>query len=72
MGVAVAGGTGRVGAKLVSALEDRGHEAVALSRGRGVDLVTGEGLEDAIAGVDAVVDVTTIPSRRRWRSSSPR
>lgn len=55
--VAVAGATGQVGRRVVAALRRQGHEAVELSRGRGVDVLAGTGLEAALTGVDAVVDV---------------
>lgn len=58
MRVAVAGATGRIGALTMSALERDGHEAVPISRSHGVDLLTGGGLDAALAGVAAVVDVT--------------
>jgi uncharacterized protein YbjT (DUF2867 family) len=58
MRVAVAGGTGLVGQHRVAALRRAGHEAVVMSRSRGVDLVTGAGLDRAVEGVDAVIDVT--------------
>jgi uncharacterized protein YbjT (DUF2867 family) len=35
---------------------------VAAARGSGVDVLTGEGLGEALAGADAVVDVTNSPS----------
>ena len=63
MRVAVAGGTGRVGRPLVEALRRAGHDAVVLARSRGVDVVTGQGLDGALRGVDAVVDVTGAPVR---------
>jgi uncharacterized protein YbjT (DUF2867 family) len=56
MRIAVAGATGNIGARTVDALERAGHEVVPIARSVGVDLVTGEGLADALAGVDAVVD----------------
>jgi uncharacterized protein YbjT (DUF2867 family) len=61
MRIAVAGGTGLVGRPLVAALEGAGHEAVALSRSNGIDLLSGEGLVDALFGVDSVIDVTNTP-----------
>lgn len=61
--VAVAGGTGMVGSRLVAALRAAGHEVVVLSRSAGVDLVSGDGLAEALAGVEVVVDVTSTPSR---------
>ncbi len=57
--IAVAGGTGTVGAHVVAQARAAGHEAVVLSRTTGVDLVAGTGLADALAGVDVVVDVTS-------------
>ena len=57
MRVAVAGATGLVGRNVVASLTRQGHDPVALSRSRGVDLVAGTGLGTALAGVDAVIDV---------------
>jgi uncharacterized protein YbjT (DUF2867 family) len=54
MRIAVAGATGNTGARAVSALERDGHEAVGISRSLGVDLITGEGLDAALEGVDVV------------------
>jgi uncharacterized protein YbjT (DUF2867 family) len=56
MRVAVAGGTGLVGARVVEVLRAGGHEARALARSRGVDLMEVRGLDEALEGVDAVVD----------------
>lgn len=60
MKIAVAGGTGVVGRPTVARARAAGHEVVVLSRSHGVDLVTGEGLEAALHGVDAVIDVASI------------
>jgi uncharacterized protein YbjT (DUF2867 family) len=68
MRVAVAGATGNIGTLTVAALERDGHEAVRISRSLGVDLTTGEGLDGALAGVDAVVDVTNAPAADRSES----
>jgi uncharacterized protein YbjT (DUF2867 family) len=57
--IAVAGATGRAGRHVVDLLEARGHDVVAMSRSGGVDLVTGEGLADALTGVEVVVDAAT-------------
>lgn len=62
MRIAIAGGTGTVGAHIVRSAESAGHEAVVLSRAAGVDLVTGAGLD--LGGIDAVIDATG-PSTRR-------
>jgi uncharacterized protein YbjT (DUF2867 family) len=55
--IAIAGGTGLVGRHTAAALESAGHEPVILARSVGVDLVTGEGLDARLEGVDAVIDV---------------
>ena len=57
--IAVAGATGRVGRHVADVLEEQGYGVVRISRSTGVDVVTGEGLADALRGVEAVVDATT-------------
>jgi uncharacterized protein YbjT (DUF2867 family) len=57
--IAVAGGTGRVGRHVVEIAEERGHEVVPMSRSTGVDVVTGDGLAEALAGVDTIIDAST-------------
>jgi uncharacterized protein YbjT (DUF2867 family) len=57
--IAVAGATGRVGRHVVDLLEDGGHDVVGISRSLGVDLVTGEGLAEALDGVETVIDAAT-------------
>jgi uncharacterized protein YbjT (DUF2867 family) len=56
--IAVIGGTGLVGRHTVDALARGGHDPVVVARSRGVDLATGQGLDEALAGADAAVDVT--------------
>jgi uncharacterized protein YbjT (DUF2867 family) len=61
MRIAVVGATGTVGAPLVEGLAARGHEVRALSRHSSefpVDLTSGEGLDDALAGCEALVDAS--------------
>lgn len=65
MRVAVAGGTGLVGAMVVRALTEDGHVPVVLARSSGVDLVSGDGLDAAVAGAEAVVDVSNVTTARR-------
>ncbi|MGA5537146.1 SDR family oxidoreductase [Mycolicibacterium nivoides] len=65
MRIAVAGATGNIGARVVAALRGAGHEVVAISRSNGVDLSTGQGLDAALAGVQAVVDAISAPPTDR-------
>ncbi|MEU5163458.1 NAD(P)H-binding protein [Streptomyces sp. NPDC020875] len=65
MRIAVAGATGNIGRLTVAALDRNGHEVVGISRSLGVDLVTGEGLDAALTGVEAVVDATNNPPGER-------
>lgn len=58
MRIVVIGGSGRVGAKLVQTLRHRRHDVLAASPGSGVDTITGEGVAEALAGAQVVVDVT--------------
>ncbi len=68
MRIAVAGATGNIGgARTVAALERNGHDVVRISRSQGIDLLTGEGLDAALAGVDAVVDAISAPAHRSRR-----
>lgn len=62
MHIAVIGGTGLIGSRLVRDLDAAGHRAVAHSHSTGVDVITGEGLDAALAGADVVVDVTNSPT----------
>ncbi len=62
MRVAVLGGTGLTGRAVVEALARSGHEPVPLSRSSGVDAVAGTGLDAALAGARALVDVTNLPA----------
>jgi uncharacterized protein YbjT (DUF2867 family) len=62
MKIAVAGATGRVGHHVVDLLEAEGHDVVAMSRSHGVDVITGDGLAEALAGVQCIVDTATGPS----------
>jgi uncharacterized protein YbjT (DUF2867 family) len=63
--IAVAGATGRLGRHIVDVLEERGHDVVRISRTDGVDVVTGEGLAAALAGVDTVIDAAAYPSNEQ-------
>jgi uncharacterized protein YbjT (DUF2867 family) len=61
MKIVVIGGSGLIGTKVVSNLRQRGHEVVAGSPSTGVNTITGEGLADALAGAQVVVDVANAP-----------
>jgi uncharacterized protein YbjT (DUF2867 family) len=62
MKIIVVGGTGLIGSKLVSKLRQRGHDTVPASPDTGVNTISGEGLSDALAGADVVIDVSNSPS----------
>src|SRR6516164_7262008 len=62
MKIVVIGGSGLIGKKLVSRLRERGHEVVPASPSSGVNTLTGQGLSEALAGAQVVVDVANSPS----------
>jgi uncharacterized protein YbjT (DUF2867 family) len=66
--IAVVGGTGVVGRHVVEVASAAGHDAVVLARSRGVDLLTGEGLDGALAGAEAVIDASNVQTLSRRRS----
>ncbi|MGX1884949.1 SDR family oxidoreductase [Streptomyces sp. NPDC055287] len=70
MRIAVAGGTGLVGRFVVEELAAAGQEPVVLARSRGVDLVSGVGLDAAMAGVEAVVDVSNVTTSSARKACS--
>jgi uncharacterized protein YbjT (DUF2867 family) len=62
MKIIVIGGTGLIGAKTVAILRQGGHEVVAASPKSGVNTITGEGLKEAVAGAEVVIDLANSPS----------
>jgi uncharacterized protein YbjT (DUF2867 family) len=62
MKIVVIGGSGLIGSKLVTKLDEHGHETVAASPATGVNTLTGEGLADAVAGAAVLVDVSNAPA----------
>jgi uncharacterized protein YbjT (DUF2867 family) len=62
MKITVIGASGLIGTKVVDILTADGHDVVAASRGSGVDVLTGDGLAEALSGADALVDVVNSPS----------
>ncbi len=64
MRVAVAGGTGLMGQLVVKELTTTGHDPVVLARSRGVDLITGLGLDEKLSGCEALIDVSNVTTMR--------
>jgi uncharacterized protein YbjT (DUF2867 family) len=62
MKIVVIGGTGRIGSKTVAILRRGGHEVVAAAPQNGINTITGEGLNDAMAGTHVVIDLANSPS----------
>src|SRR5499426_2967808 len=62
MKIVVIGGTGLIGSKTIPNLRQAGHEAVAASPNTGVNTITGEGLKEAMAGTQVVIDLANSPS----------
>ena len=62
MKIVVIGGTGLIGSKLVTKLRADGHDPLAASPATGVDIITGKGLAEALAGAHVVVDVSNAPN----------
>ena len=68
MRIAVAGGTGAVGRHVVEVARERGHDPVVLTRSKGVDLTSSAGLGEALRGVTAAIDVTSVPTLKATES----
>jgi uncharacterized protein YbjT (DUF2867 family) len=62
MKIVVIGGTGLIGSKTVAILRQGGHEVVAASPQSGINTITGEGLQEAMAGTQVVIDLANSPS----------
>jgi uncharacterized protein YbjT (DUF2867 family) len=62
MKITIIGASGLIGTKVVDLLTAGGHDVVAASRGSGVDVLTGDGLAEALSGADALIDVVNSPS----------
>jgi uncharacterized protein YbjT (DUF2867 family) len=62
MKIVVIGGTGLIGSKTVPILRQKGHQVVAASPQSGVNTITGEGLKEAIADAQIVIDLANSPS----------
>lgn len=61
MKIVVIGGTGLIGTKVVANLRQKGHEVIAASPNTGVNTITGQGLAEALAGAQVVVDLANSP-----------
>ncbi|GAB4065135.1 SDR family oxidoreductase [Ancylobacter sonchi] len=62
MKIVIIGGTGLIGSKTVDRLRKRGHDVLPASPNSGVNTVTGEGLAQALAGAEVVLDLANSPS----------
>ena len=62
MKIVVVGGTGLIGSKVIEKLEQKRHEAIAAAPNTGVNTITGEGLKEAVAGAQVVIDLANSPS----------
>lgn len=62
MKIVVIGGTGLIGSKVVARLKQKGHDALAAAPNTGVNTITGDGLKEAMAGAQVVVDLANSPS----------
>lgn len=60
--IAIAGASGAIGQLTLQAAEEAGHEVIALDRRHGVDLLSREGLDAALAGAEAVIDTSQVCS----------
>lgn len=62
MRITVVGATGQIGSRVVRLLRDAGQDVVAASLSTGVDVLSGDGVAEAVAGAEVLVDVTNSPS----------
>ncbi|MFI1735322.1 SDR family oxidoreductase [Streptomyces acidicola] len=62
MRFAIIGGTGLIGSQVVKNLNAAGHEAIPHSQSTGVDVISGQGLDEAVTGADVVVNLTNSPT----------
>src|SRR6184192_2685963 len=62
MKIVVIGGTGLIGSKTVDTLRQGGHQVVAAAPNTGINTITGEGLKEAMAGAQVVIDLANSPS----------
>jgi uncharacterized protein YbjT (DUF2867 family) len=59
MRIAVVGGTGTAGSRVAALADEQGHDVVVMTRSAGVNLVTGEGLAEALDGADVAIDASS-------------
>ena len=62
MKIVIIGGTGLIGSKTTQRLRNQGHEVIAAAPNTGVNTITGEGVKEALAGAEVVIDLANSPS----------
>src|SRR3954451_7466978 len=62
MKIVIIGGTGLIGSKTTAILRQGGHEVLPAAPNTGVNTLTGEGLKEALAGAQVVIDLANSPS----------
>jgi uncharacterized protein YbjT (DUF2867 family) len=62
MKLTVVGGTGLIGSQVVRQLTAAGHQAVPAAPSTGVDLITGQGLDEVLEGADVVINLANSPT----------
>src|SRR3954454_24616385 len=70
MRIAIAGATGLIGSRLTDLATREGHDVVKIARETGFDLLEGNGLEEALHGAEALVDVTQSPTLDEQEAST--
>lgn len=70
MKIAIAGSTGLIGRQVGELATAAGHEVVGISRQDGYDVLSPNGLTEALEGVDATIDVTQSPTLEQDEATS--
>lgn len=62
MKILVIGGTGLIGKQVSKKLSDLGHQVIVGSPSNGIDILTAQGLPEALAGTEVVIDLSNSQS----------